>query len=142
MVDTEGLPVRVAITDASANDKTGARLLLEAVKDALPRLRKLWADGAYVSEPLAKEAREQGIEIEIVRRSDDESGFAVVARRWVVERTLGDVLSPAWLMRCRRLCRDFERLARSVEAMIYVAMTRLLLNRLGPRSKPASTPTS
>jgi transposase len=45
-------------------------------------------------------------------------------------------------MRCRRLCRDFERLARSVEVMIYVAMTRLLLNRLGPRSKPASTSNS
>jgi putative transposase len=137
MVDTEGLPVAVAVTKASANDKSGARLLLETIKGALPRLRKLWADGAYVSAPLAKEAGEQDIEIEVVSRRDGDaskkaSGFVVVPRRWVVERTF------AWLLRCRRLCRDFERLGESVEALIYVAMTRLLLNRLCPRPKLTS----
>ena len=129
MVDTEGLPVAVVVTDASANDKRGARLLFEAVKQVLPRLKKVWADGAYKSAPLAKEASDQGIELEVVeRREGGPKGFVVVPRRWVVERTF------AWMLRCRRLCRDFERLARTVESLIYVAMTRLLLSRLAPTS--------
>ena len=130
MVDTEGLPVAVVVTDASANDKRGARPLLAAVKDVLPRLKKLWADGAYESGPLSEEASDQGVELEVVGRGGVSrgGGFVVVPRRWVVERTF------AWLMRSRRLCRDFERLARTVEALIYVAMTRLLLNRLAPTS--------
>lgn len=130
MVDTEGLPVAVVVTDASANDKRGARLLLAAVEHVLPRLKKLWADGAYESGPLSEEARDRGIDLEVVKRSEEDkaAGFVVVPRRWVVERTF------AWLLRCRRLCRDFERLARTVESLIYVAMTRLLLNRLAPTS--------
>lgn len=128
MVDTEGLPVAVAVTDASANDKRGARLLLAAVEEVLPRLKKLWADGAYESGPLRQEARDQGVALEVVKRSHGEKGFVAVPRRWVVERTF------AWLLRYRRLCRDFERLTRTVESLIYVAMTRLLLNRLTPTS--------
>ena len=128
MVDTEGLPVAVAVTDASANDKRGARLLLAAVEEVLPRLKKLWADGAYESGPLRQEASDQGIALEVVKRSDGEKGFVAVARRWVVERTF------AWLLRYRRLCRDFERLTRTVESLIYIAMTRLLLKRLTPTS--------
>jgi putative transposase len=134
MVDTEGLPVAVVVTDASANDKAGARLLLAAVREVLPRLRRVWADAGYESGPLAAEARTQQVEprtqqveLEVVKRNES-GGFVVMARRWVVERTF------AWLMRSRRLCRDFERLARTVESLIYVAMTRLLLNRLAPTS--------
>lgn len=129
-VDTEGLPLAVAVTVASANDKAAAYGLIEAAAERSPRLQKLWADGAYESEPLAEHAAGHGIDFEVVGRPGGapERGFVVVARRWVVERTF------AWLKRHRRLALDFERLARTVEAFIYVAMTRLLLNRLAPHS--------
>ncbi|PDV98974.1 hypothetical protein A9Q02_14075 [Candidatus Chloroploca asiatica] len=61
-----------------------------------------------------------------VLRSDSQKGFTVLPRRWVVERTF------AWLTQCRRLSRDYEVLPASSEAMIYLAMTRLMLRRLAP----------
>ena len=86
MVDTEGLPVAVAVTKASANDKAGARLLLAGVGERLPRLRKVWADAVIRSAPLRREARGLGIDFEVVERDQGEKGFVVLARRWVVER--------------------------------------------------------
>jgi transposase len=72
---------------------------LAGLKPLLPRLKKIGADGAYTGEKLADWCKEQGgWELGIVERSSaDTEGFAVVPRRWIVERTLG------WLMRNRRL---------------------------------------
>ena len=129
-VDTEGLLLSVEVTPASANDKAAAYGLVDRAVARSPRLAKLWADGAYESGPLAGHAADHGVDLEVVGRPEGAParGFVVVPRRWVVERTF------AWLKRYRRLVLDFERLARSVEAFIYVALTRLLLNRLAPRS--------
>lgn len=126
-VDTEGLPIAVAVSVASANDKAAAYDLIEAAVARSPRLAKLWADEAYVSGPLAEHASGLGVDLEVVKRHEGK-GFVVAARRWVVERTF------AWLVRYRRLVHDFERLARTVEALIWLAMTRLLLKRLAPTS--------
>ena len=125
-VDTEGLPMAVAVTVASANDKAAAYDLITAAAARSPRLAKLWADGAYVSSPLAEHAEAYGVDFEVV--TQPRGAFAAVPRRWVVERTF------AWLKRCHRLALDFERLAETVVAFIYVALTRLLLNRLAPHS--------
>lgn len=65
--------------------------------------------------------------IEIVRRSDPRSRFAVIPRRWVVERTFG------WMIRWRRLVRDYEKQLDVSEAMIHVAMGGLLLRRIAHR---------
>lgn len=127
VVDTEGLPLAVVVTPADCNDKAAAYGLIDYVIERNPRLKKLWADLGYVSEPLALFAAERGVELEVTG-SHEHKGFVVEARRWVVERTF------AWLMRCRRLCRDFERLAQTVVALIYLSMMRLLLNRLAPAS--------
>ena len=116
----------VQVTVASANDKAAAYDLIDAAAERSPRLRKLWADGAYVSGPLAEHAAAKEIDFEVV--GQQRGPFAPVPRRWVVERTF------AWLKRYRRLALDFERLARTVEAFIYLALTRLLLNRLAPHS--------
>ena len=62
--------------------------------------------------------------LEPVLRSDDVKGFVVLPRRWVVERTL------AWLTQCRRLSKDDERLTSSSEAVVYIAMIRLMVRRL------------
>jgi putative transposase len=126
MVDTEGFPVAVAVTAASTGDRAGARKLLRAAQASLPRLRLLWVDAGYGGAPFAEWAhREGGWMVEVVHKPS-EGGFSVVPRRWVVERTF------AWLYKCRRLCRDFERLVESVVGFIHVAMIRLLLRRLAP----------
>lgn len=129
-VDTEGFPLSIELTSASANDKAAAYGLLERAVARSPRLKKLWADGAYVSAPLEDHAEAHGVDFEVVGRPEraSERGFIVIPRRGVVERTF------AWLKRCRRLIHDVERLAPTVEAFIYLALSRLLLNRLAPRS--------
>ena len=95
------------------------------LKPFVPRLKKIWADGAYTGEKLVGWLEEQGEwELQIVERSADTEGFAVLPHRWIVERTLG------WLMRNRRLSKDYERLVQSSETFIEVAMIGLMLKRL------------
>ena len=77
-------------------------------------LRLLWVDGGYSGASCAQWVQNirPKLEVEVVKRSDDAPGFKVLPRRWVVERTLG------WLMRQRRLVRDYETTERSAEAWI------------------------
>jgi putative transposase len=125
LVDTLGLPLSVYVTPADVQDRVGAQCLLGGLKAFLPRLTKIWADGAYTGEKLVSWCKEQGgWELEIVKRSADTEGFAVLPHRWIVERTLG------WLMRNRRLSKDYERMVQTSETFIEVAMIRLILRRL------------
>jgi transposase len=89
-------------------------------------LRLLWVDGGYSGEEFAQWVRgvRPQLEVEVVKRSDEVSGFKLLLRRWVVERTFG------WLMRHRRLVRDYERTKTSAEAWVYIAMIRIQLRRL------------
>ena len=99
---------------------------MAGLKPVMSRLKKIWADGAYTGETLAGWCKEQGEwELEIVERSSaDTEGFAILPHRWIVERTLG------WLMRNRRLSKDYERMVQTSETFIEVAMIRLILSRL------------
>src|SRR5919199_5669832 len=125
LVDALGLPLSVYVTSADAQDRVGAQRLLAGLKPLLPRLKKIWADGAYRGEKLAGWCKEQGgWELKIVERSADTEGFAVLPHRWIVERTFG------WLMRNRRLSKDYERKVQTSETYIKVAMIRLILRRL------------
>jgi putative transposase len=126
LVDTLGLLLSVYVSPADVQDRGGAQGLLAGLKPLLPLLKKIWADGAYTGEKLAGWCQEQGgWELEIVeRRSADTEGFVVLPRRWIVERTLG------WLMRNRRLSKDYERLVQTSETFIEVAMIRQILRRL------------
>ena len=125
LVDALGLSLSVYVTSADAQDRVGAQCLLAGLKPLLPRLQKIWADGAYTGEKLASWCKEQGgWELEIVERSADTEGFAVLPHRWVVERTFG------WLMRNRRLSKDYERKVQTSETFIELAMIRLILRRL------------
>jgi putative transposase len=126
-VDTEGMPVSVLVTAASVPEREGAKRLLLQAKEALPRLAHLWVDGGYDGQPFADWAAEHGWTVEVVGKPPGK-GFTVLPRRWVVERTF------AWLYKCRRLSRDFERLVESVVGFIHVAMIRLLVRRLAPTS--------
>jgi putative transposase len=126
LVDTSGLPLSIYVTSADVQDRVGAQCLLAGLKALLPRLKKIWADGAYTGDKLADWCKEQGgWELEIVERSADIEGFAVLPHRCIVERTFG------WLIRNRRLSKDYERMVQSSESFMEVAMIRLILKRLG-----------
>jgi transposase len=132
LVDTCGLLLAVMVTTASLQDRPGGKRLLTAARPRFPSLGKVWADGGYanvVDTSLVDYARDElGLQLEIVRRCDDVRGFQVLPRRWVVERTFG------WFTRSRRLARDYERKTEHAEAMIKVAMIRLMAARLTGRS--------
>jgi putative transposase len=125
LVDTLGLPLSIYVTPADVQDRVGARLLLAGLKPLVPRLKKIWADGAYGGEPLAQWCREQGCwDLEVVERDREVEGFEVVPKRWIVERTF------SWLGRSRRLSKDYERRVQTSECLMKVEMIRLILRRL------------
>lgn len=126
LVDTLGLVLGAMVTPASVPERAGAQGLLEATLGSLKWLRRLWVDGGYTGQEFAQWVQEirPRCEVEVVKRSDDSKGFKVLPRRWVVERTFG------WLMRQRRLVRDYERTESSAEAWIYLAMIRIQIRRL------------
>jgi len=126
LVDTLGLVLAVFITPASTAERAGAKGLLEKALGWLSWLRMLWVDGGYTGEEFANWVRgiRPNLKVEVVKRSDAAKGFKVLPRRWVVERTFG------WLMRHRRLVRDYERTESSAAAWVYVAMIRLQARRL------------
>jgi transposase len=121
LTDTEGLLLEVTVTTADVHDSKAAPALLETFMDEPGRLLKLvWVDSAYQGPALAKAFARHGVRIEVVRRSDGQRGFVVLARRWVVERTL------SWLARSRRLNRDHERRPDHHQQMVWwAAMIRL-----------------
>ena len=117
-----GLVLGVAVTPASCPERDGAQQVLQRVGDWFKGLRKLWVDGGYTGDTFAQWVRNHWskLQVEVVKRSDT-TGFAVLPRRWVVERTFG------WLMRHRRLVRDYERTEASAESWIHLAMIRIQL---------------
>lgn len=124
MVDTLGLILECVVHPADLQDRDGAKLVLEGIKDRFPRLQKIWADGGYAGK-LVDWAKEVGQWVlEIVKRLDTAVGFEVLPYRWIVERTF------AWLGRFRRLSKDYEALVETSETMIRVAMIRLMVRRL------------
>src|SRR6266545_1148939 len=123
-VDAEGWLLALVVTAASVSDKAGAKLLLIRLYDAFSTLRIMWADSGYDGAPLARYAKAvAAITVEVVRRTSPHS-FQVLRRRWVIERTFG------WLMRYRRLVRDYERTTANSEAMIYWATVIIMTRRL------------
>lgn len=126
MVDTLGLLIAVVVHAANIQDRDGAKLVIAKLKGICPRLKLIWADGGYAGK-LIEWVKEFGSwALEIVKRCDDVTGFKILPRRWVVERTFG------WLGKYRRLSKDYEMLPESSEAMIYIAMINLMLRRLRP----------
>ena len=84
----------------------------------------MFADGAYDRGRLASLAAYRGFTLEVVRKLPDQKGFQVLPRRWVVERTFG------WMMRWRRMVRDYGRRMDASGAMIHLSMGALLLRRV------------
>ena len=125
IVDTEGLLLTVLVHAASIQDRDGGTDTLKAVRKRFPFLQLIWADGGYQGAKF-KTAFDKiaAWKLSIVKRSDDHTGFRVLPRRWVVERTF------AWIGRNRRMARDFERLIETATAYILIAMIQLMTRRL------------
>ena len=123
LVDTMGLLLMVMVLPANVQDRDGARLLLRKALVVHGRLQRIRADGGYAGALIAWTRRAFGCVLEIVKRSDSAAKVIVRPRRWVVERTFG------WLGRYRRLNRSYERRTEVAEAMVYLAMCRLMLSR-------------
>jgi transposase len=126
LVDTLGLILGIHVTAADVPEREGAQGLLERTLLWFTWLRLLWVDGGYSGAGFAdwvKTLRPK-LEVQVVKRTDNLRGFKVLPRRWVVERTFG------WLMRHRRLVRDYETSESSAEAWAYIAMIRIQIRRL------------
>ncbi|MFI0926458.1 IS5 family transposase [Streptomyces sp. NPDC021012] len=130
VIDTVGLLLGVLVTAASVQDSIAGQTLIERVAAEHPTVRKTWVDGGY-RQHLVEHAATLGIDMHIVRRDPTTRGFAVLPRRWTVERTLD------WLMNHRRLARDYEAHPHRSEAMIHLAMINLMTRRLTAESTPS-----
>ena len=125
VTDTQGFLVGAVVHPADLQDRDGAPAVLASLRYRFPWLRHIFADGAYAGDKLAGALDGNGSwTIEIVKRSDDDAGFVVLPRRWVVERTF------AWLGRNRRLAKDFERSIESATAWLFMAAVQMLLRRV------------
>jgi putative transposase len=154
LVDTEGFVLKAKVHSAKVMDYEGIKALLDRAKGLFPRFSHLWMDAGYrgeakgadwvqktlgwtvemVSRPRkpapedvlmawAREWEREGVAVDW-RKLMPPQGFVVLPRRWVVERTF------SWIDQNRRMSKDYERLAATSEAFIYVAMTRLMVRRL------------
>lgn len=136
MVDRKGIPLALVLTGANRHDSMALTEVVDAIQPVRqrrgrPRKRpdKLHADKGYDFDRCRKDLRRRTITPRIARRGIDSSEH-LGKHRWVVERTF------AWLMRWRRLTRDYERLPATHEAFVKWAMVGVMVNRLAPRPGP------
>lgn len=129
MVDTLGLLLTVVVTTAALDDGAAAAEVVANLdpKD-YPRLEKIWGDNKYHNLAFRKWLADNrpGWELEVKTREPGVKGFAVLPKRWVVERT------NAWHGRYRRHSRDYERRTDSSGSMIRISALHLMLRRLAP----------
>jgi transposase len=122
-VDTLGLPHAMIVTTANITDRDGAIGMLEICGPELPKVKMALCDGGYTGDTFAFAVKFlTGAEVEIAKRSELHK-FAVIPKRWVVERTFG------WLENCRRLWKNCERYIHTSLQMTSLAFISLLLNR-------------
>ena len=127
MTDTLGNLLLVAVHAAGIADCEGAKLVFQSLPPMWhTRLQVVWADGGYEGSLWIWVYTLFHIVLAIVKRSADQSGFVVLPKRWVVERTF------AWLGRYRRLSKDYEHCPKSSEGIVYLASIHTMLKRLAP----------
>ena len=124
LTDTCGFLIFILVHAADIQDRDGAVDVLATIRQRFPWLRHIFADGGYAGDKLRSALVGMGKwTIEIIKRSDNAKGFEVLPRRWVVERTF------AWLGRCRRLAKDWEKSIASSTAWALIASIRMLTRR-------------
>lgn len=124
LVDTQGWLLAVRVSSAAETDRQGAVAVFENVDLLqLSQLKQVYADGGYRGKLISQVNKQFGNKLSIVKK-EAKQGFKVLPKRWVVERTF------AWLDKCRRLSKDYERLTTTSETFILLAMFRLMLKHL------------
>lgn len=124
-VDTLGLVLTVVVHGAYWQDYDGAAFVMSDLREHFKRLRVVFADSAYGRGGLPVWVRETfGWLLQTVLRPVGVKGFVVLPKRWIVERTF------AWISRCRRNAKDYERKPEHSEAMIHLTMIALMSKRL------------
>jgi putative transposase len=149
LVDTQGLVISVKVLTAHIDEREGGKVLLLPLAGKLPRLQLIWVDSGYAGHPFEQWVKDcLGVRVEVVNhpwtgirgvwvKEGEEvdwnaiipPGFHLLPHRWVVERT------NAWITQNRRLSRDYEGTHSSSEALIYLAMSKLMVARLA-RARP------
>jgi putative transposase len=138
LTDTMGLLLRVHVHPANEGEREGAKPLLGGLSAVFPRVTLLWADQWYDGSPFHTWVKTRlGWEVAVTNKPTKwvwakeglpppaaRPNFTLLAVRWVVERTI------AWISRNRRMAKDYEGLPLTQEALVYAAMTRLMLRRL------------
>ena len=119
LVDTLGLILKAEVHGAGIQDRDGAALVFDRLTRRFPFIEKICGDSAYQG-PRVEAASPRPIDI--IKRN--QSGFEVLPKRWIVERTF------AWLGINRRLSKDFERFNETSLAFIQTAMIKLMTRRL------------
>jgi putative transposase len=129
LTDTQGLLLGVWICAASVSEQTGAKQLLRYLmwvpylQDLCRRIKLVWVDGGYRGTDLVGYVKRLWGWCWQVVHKEQNQGFSVLPRRWVVERTF------AWLLNARRLNRDYEYNRKNSQSMVYLAMIALLARR-------------
>ena len=124
-VDTQGLPHAVAVTTANVTDRKGALQALQRCKASLGCVQSVLCDGGYTGKPFGQAVRETlspEVIVQIAKRNELHK-FAVIPKRWVVERSF------AWLEKNRRLWKNCERLINTSLQFVHLAFLGLLLRR-------------
>jgi transposase len=124
-VDSLGLVWALFVTAADVQDRAGGVPLIRALREVVKYIQMVWVD-SHFDTAIRYAWVQWGWPGEVVRRIRNRVGFAVLPKRWIVERTFG------WLNRYRRLAKDYERTIASSEAFVKIAMIRLMLRRLRP----------
>ena len=123
-MDTQGLPHAIGITTANVTDREGALMLFCEPNNNFEQVVNILADGGYSGEKFANEVeRLIDANVEVVKRNELHS-FAVIPKRWVVERSFG------WIEKCRRLWKNCERKINNSLQFVVLAFIRILLSRL------------
>jgi putative transposase len=130
LVDTMGLILAVCVHGAGRSDHEGMRLLATFFARFWTFLQVIWIDSTFAGKDfIAEIARDFGWQLEHLKRTDENPGFTVIPKRWVVERTY------SWFGHYRRLSKDYEFLPTTSEVMIFAAMVHLMVRRLKPKSQ-------
>jgi transposase len=123
-VDTLGHLLALHVTPANVDDRAEVGKLAEAVQQATGEsVELIYVDQGYTGEKADEAAKAQGVELCVVKLSEAKKGFVLLPKRWVVERSF------AWMTRCRRLVKDYERYAETLAGLHVVAFACLMLKR-------------